>query len=81
MNKRVLMSPKPSPKQNPITSAENWVNATSKETNESVTMKRLTLDVSEALHRRIKSSCAIKGVNMSDELRRILEGHFPLTEK
>lgn len=81
MNKRVFMNPKPTLKQNQATSADNWVNAANEETsNESVVMKRLTLDVSEALHRRIKASCAIKGTNMSDELRRILEECFPVTK-
>jgi hypothetical protein len=40
-------------------------------------MKRLTIDVPLALHRRIKSHCAIRSVNMADEIRRLLESHFP----
>ena len=30
-------------------------------------MKRLTIDVPAKLHARIKSQCALKGVNMADE--------------
>jgi plasmid stability protein len=40
-------------------------------------MKRLTIDVTESLHRRIKVGCALKGEDMADELRRILHQHFP----
>lgn len=39
-------------------------------------MKRLTLDVSEELHRRIKSACANRGVKMADEIRALLEERF-----
>ena len=40
-------------------------------------MKRFTFDVPETLHRRIKTRCAEKGVDMADEMRRLLEEHFP----
>jgi len=40
-------------------------------------MKRFTFDVPEYLHRRIKARCAEKGVDMADEMRRLLEQHFP----
>lgn len=40
-------------------------------------MKRLTLDVTEGLHRRIKAECALKGTKMADILRDILEREFP----
>jgi hypothetical protein len=40
-------------------------------------MKRLTIDVPLTLHARIKSQCALRGVNMADEIRMLLEGHFP----
>lgn len=41
-----------------------------------VKMKRLTLGVSEDLHRKIKSGCANHGVKMADEIRVLLEAHF-----
>lgn len=41
-----------------------------------VKMKRLTLDVSEELHRKIKSGCANRGTKMADEIRALLEAHF-----
>ena len=36
-------------------------------------MKRLTIDVPESLHRRLKMSCAGRGVKMADEIRSALE--------
>ena len=70
MNKKVSFSTKPSAK--PIDS-DQWVeNRTIEKT------KRLTFDVSESLHRRIKSQCAIRGVKMADEIRELLEKNFPV---
>ncbi len=40
-------------------------------------MKRFTFDVPESLHRRVKSQCAARGVDMADVLRGILEERFP----
>ena len=42
-----------------------------------VRMKRFTIDVPAALHRRIKTECAREGVKMTDVLREILETRFP----
>lgn len=44
--------------------------------NGSQKMKRLTIDVSEDLHRRIKVGCASRGVRMADEIRGLLEQEF-----
>jgi hypothetical protein len=40
-------------------------------------MKRLTIDVSESLHARIKVDCAKRGSKIADEVRDLLEKHFP----
>jgi predicted DNA binding CopG/RHH family protein len=42
-----------------------------------VKMKRFTIDVPQDLHARVKVACAQRGLNMADELRRILEREFP----
>jgi hypothetical protein len=42
-----------------------------------VKMKRFTIDVPQDLHARVKIACAQRGLNMADELRRILEREFP----
>lgn len=39
--------------------------------------KRFTFDVPESLHRRVKAQCALKGIDMAEEMRHILEQHFP----
>ena len=44
------------------------------------TLKRFTIDIPEALHTRIKTACARKGVKMRDEVMRILEKHFSANE-
>ena len=40
-------------------------------------MKRFTIDVSESLHKRIKTQCAGRGVKMADVIRELLEREFP----
>jgi len=40
-------------------------------------MKRLTIDVSESLHARIKVGCAKGGAKIADKVRELLENHFP----
>jgi hypothetical protein len=42
-----------------------------------VKMKRFTIDVPQELHARVKVACAQRGLNMADELRRILDREFP----
>lgn len=41
-------------------------------------MKRFTIDVAESLHKRIKAECAMRGTNMADVIREMLEGAFPV---
>lgn len=40
-------------------------------------MKRFTIDVTEELHKRIKSQCAQRGAKMADVIRELLEREFP----
>ena len=72
--KKTLIAPKPSQSAN-SPDADAWVNTGQPATRERT--KRLTLDVRESLHRRIKVTCAAKGEDMADELRSILEEKFP----
>lgn len=39
-------------------------------------LKRLTIDVPLSLHQRVKSQCALRGQNMADVVRELLEQHF-----
>lgn len=65
--------------------ADEWVNARStahtasqpEESARNEAMKRLTIDVSASLHRRIKIHCAQREMKIADEVRRLLEQHFP----
>ena len=73
VGKKVAFGGKPQPKKTSEASKDQWVKNRS---TEEVKMKRLTIDVSEDLHRRIKSGCANRGVKMADEIRTLLEHHF-----
>lgn len=79
MSKKITFAAKPNPKQ--AASADKWVdNRTTIETaeaSETMPMKRLTFDIPEPLHRRIKTQCASQGIRMTDELRLLLEKRFP----
>jgi hypothetical protein len=74
MSKKVAISAKPAPAGRKST-AEAWVKQ--RHAVEEEPMKRFTIDVPESLHRRIKAQCAIRGMKMADEIRRILEERFP----
>lgn len=71
--KRVAIGGKPSNKA-ATARAEQWVQ--SRVDGEAEPMKRLTLDVPESLHRRIKVACAARGTKMAEELRALLEAHY-----
>jgi hypothetical protein len=65
--KKVTFSGKPSPKL-PAASPDQWVSGEP--------MKRLTIDIPLSLHQRVKSQCALKGENMADVVRELLDRHF-----
>ena len=76
--KKVPFATKPQPP-----TADDWVNSRPTpsasqpdEPARSETMKRLTIDVSASLHRRIKIHCAQREIKIADEVRRLLEQHF-----
>jgi hypothetical protein len=74
MSKKVAISAKPAPAAREP-SAEAWVKQRQVSADEP--MKRFTIDVPAQLHRRIKAQCALQGVKMADEIRRLLEERFP----
>jgi len=71
--KKVSIGGKPQAKPVTEASKDEWVKNRNEEP---VKMKRLTIDVSEELHRKIKAGCAEKGMKMADEIRKLLEGKF-----
>lgn len=82
MSKKVTFAPK---RATVSPNADAWVSGAPAEMEEPAQaksepaekMKRFTFDVPETMHRRIKARCAEKGVDMADEMRRILWEHFP----
>lgn len=40
--------------------------------------KRFTVDVPEALHKRVKVACALDGCTIADKVRELLAQHFPV---
>lgn len=84
MSKKITFTPKPT--STSPANADAWVNSempSDPPANKSIEepapmkMKRFTFDVSENLHRRVKMRCAEKGVDIAEEMRRLLEEHFP----
>jgi hypothetical protein len=79
MSKKIRVPAKPQPASPPATAAE-WIGRPESLENGTPAepLVRLTFDIPESLHRRIKINCAQRGIKrMATELRRILEQHFP----
>ena len=75
--KKVTLAAKPRPAAVTAPTADDWVQSRQIEASNGEAMKRLTVDVPSSLHARIKSQCALRGVKMADEIRDLLEKHFP----
>ena len=75
--KKTLITPKPSPSGKSPVDADAWVSSGQQPPATGERMKRFTFDVPESLHRRIKATCAARGTDMADEMRRILLEQFP----
>jgi hypothetical protein len=69
MSKKISIAPRPSARQ-----ADAWVSAPAKATAPAAAeeMKRLTIDIPAALHRKVKAACATEGVKMADVVRELL---------
>jgi hypothetical protein len=85
MTKKVAFGPKPTPPAAARTPDE-WVSNRPASEPEPVVgapataadkMKRLTIDVTADLHTRIKVTCTLRGKKIADEIRDLLEQHFP----
>lgn len=70
--KRVSFPGKPSSSNSNI---DNWVE--NREVVSPQRTKRLTIDISQSLHKRIKTHCVAREVIMADVIREILEERFP----
>lgn len=69
MNKKITFGTKPTNKPAPA-AADAWVE--NRDAGEAEKMKRLTIDITESLHRQIKSQCARNGSKIADEVRELL---------
>jgi hypothetical protein len=80
MSKKIRVPAKPQPASPPAT-ADEWIGRPEHSESQGGAgepLVRLTFDIPESLHRRIKINCAERGIKrMATELRRILEQHFP----
>jgi ParG len=85
MSKTVKFTKRPSASPVAASEADAWVSSrgsdvavnAEKRDVPDVPMKRLTIDIPESLHARVKSQCAKRGTKMADEIRALLETHFP----
>lgn len=71
----------------PSAAADAWVGETTPDVSEGAKSKvvpiraeeankRLTIDITEGLHKRIKAQCAMRGTKMADVIRELLEKEF-----
>lgn len=72
MSKKVGIGPRPSSQQKAPASSDQWVENPEK----SKAMKRLTVDISEDLHRKIKADCAMRGIKIADMVRQLLANKY-----
>lgn len=80
MNLKTVPFRQPTPLAKP---AEDWVGAPvppapAKSATPDAPTKRLTVDIPEDLHRRIKVHCAGKGIQITDIVRDLLTKEFPV---
>ncbi len=76
MNKEIeFKTPGKRPGAEEATVADDWV--AHREVGEGEPTKRFTIDVSQSLHTRIKTQCAMRGSKMADVIRSLLEKEFP----
>lgn len=68
--KKIAFGTKPTNKPPTPIAADEWVD--SRAAGEVESMKRLTIDIPESLHRAIKSQCAMRGTKIANEVRELL---------
>jgi 16S rRNA U516 pseudouridylate synthase RsuA-like enzyme len=76
MSKQVAFGAQPAKKPQTIT-ADTWVE---NRTTENESLKRLTIDIPQGLHRRLKLMAASQGVNMADLVRGWIEAGVEKTQ-
>lgn len=69
MTKKIAIGTKPLNKPLPVV-GDAWVE--NRTDSEIESMKRLTIDIPESLHREVKAQCARRGTKIADEVRELL---------
>ena len=72
--KKINIRPRPSSQAR--AQAEAWVENRGQEENQVVQMKRLTVDIPDELHRKMKADCAMQGLKIADVIREMLMERF-----
>jgi hypothetical protein len=67
-----VLLPEPEPGSEPVPDAERFMAEPPAEPT-----RRLTVDLPESLHHRIKLACMANGQQMADAVRALLEEHWP----
>ena len=75
--KKVSIGAKPTSKPAPA-AADAWVESRAPVEGPEP-MKRLTIDIPDMLHRRVKSRCSQDGLRMAEVIRDLLEQRFPVS--
>ncbi len=73
--KKIKMGTKPTNKSVMNPSPDQWVENRDNQSMKEET-KRLTLDIPESLHRKIKTSCAARGTKIVREITELLLKHY-----
>lgn len=72
--KKIQIGGKPTASRAAVSNADEWVRAAPAEAPAAPAekMKRLTIDVTESMHREFKRKCADKGVKIADVARELI---------
>jgi hypothetical protein len=70
-------TPSPEPVRAEAAPAVRQLDQVEEKTTKPEQTKRLTIDIPESLHKRVKSQCATQGTTIADVVRAILERKFP----
>lgn len=76
MSKTVSIPVRKSPTKTDLAAADRFVSG-GKRAERTEKLVRVTFDLDEELHRRMKTYCSQQGRKMVDEVRELFEEHFP----
>ena len=76
MSKNVVIPTRSAPSKSQQAAADRFVNG-SKKAPQAGKLIRVTFDLEVELHRRMKTYCSANGLTMVDEVRELLDKHFP----